>query len=79
MFSGGLATWKGWRRIGFLRVYVGECAGSRSVGRLKKRRTVKEKEISMPGKQGKWCRIGVSRGFMKGSAWFIAWGMNPRP
>ena len=29
--------WRGWRRIGMLRVYVGECAGSRLVGSLRKR------------------------------------------
>ena len=29
--------WRGWRGIGLLRVYVGECAGSHSMGRLQKR------------------------------------------
>ena len=46
------------------RVNVGECAGSRSVGRPRKRwiDTVKDclrkKKVWMSGKQGEWCRIG---------------------
>ena len=35
--SGGSAMWRGWRMIGSPREYVGECAGSYSVGRLRKR------------------------------------------
>ena len=35
--SNRLAMWRGWRGIGLPRVYVGVCAGSRSVGRLWKR------------------------------------------
>ena len=27
VFSGDLAIWRGWRRKGLLREYVGECAG----------------------------------------------------
>ena len=47
------------------RVYVGECACSRSVGRLRKRwiDTVKEfrkKEVCKSGKQGEWYKIGVN-------------------
>ena len=40
----GSAMWRGWRGIGFSRVYVGECPGSCSVGRPQKRwiDTVKE-------------------------------------
>ena len=34
---GGSAMWRGCRAIGWLRVYVGECAGSHSVGRSWKR------------------------------------------
>ena len=49
------------------RLYVGECAGSRSVVRLRKRwiDTVKDclnKEVRMPGKQGERCRIGGNGG-----------------
>ena len=45
-------------------VYVGECAGSHSVGRPQKRwiDTMKDclkKEIWMSGKEGEWCMIGV--------------------
>ena len=28
VFSGGSAIWKGWKMIGLLKEYVGECAGS---------------------------------------------------
>ena len=36
--SGGSFIWRGWRVIGLQkRIYVGECAGSRSVGRPWKR------------------------------------------
>ena len=66
------------------RVYVGECAGSRSVGRPRKRwiDTVKEclrkkgldvKQARMVQDRNEW------RGFIRGSAWGIAWGKNPRP
>ena len=37
VFSGGLAMWRGWRRIVLLREYVIVCAGSSSVDRLRKR------------------------------------------
>ena len=37
LFSSGLAKLRGWRRTGSLRDYVGECAGSRSEGILRKR------------------------------------------
>ena len=33
MFSEGSAIWRGWRMSGLMRVYVGECAGSHSVGK----------------------------------------------
>ena len=36
-FSGGLAMWKEWRMIGLPKEYVGEIAGSLSVGRPQKR------------------------------------------
>ena len=39
VFSDGSATWREWRTTGLLIVYVGECAGSRSVGRPRKRWT----------------------------------------
>ena len=49
------------------RVYAGECAGSRSVGRVRKARwndTVKDclKKRGLDVKQGKWCIIGVYGG-----------------
>ena len=37
VFYIGLAICRGWRMIGLLREYIGEYAGSRSVGRLGKR------------------------------------------
>ena len=65
------------------RVYGGECAGTRSVGRPRKRwiDTVKNclKKMSLHVRQ---VRITVHdrsvwRGFVRGSVWGIAWGMNP--
>ena len=49
------------------RVYVGECSGSCSVGRLWKRwiDTMKDclrNEVWMSGNQGEWCMIGVYGG-----------------
>ena len=73
-----------WDRIA-KRVYVGECAGSRSVGTPRKRwiDTVKEclrkrgldirKARRMVQDRREW------RGFVRGSAWGVAPGMNPRP
>ena len=37
VFSDGSAMWGGWRMIELMRDFVGECAGSCSVGRLWKR------------------------------------------
>ena len=67
------------------RFYVGECAGSRSVGRSRKRwlDTVKNclKKRSLDVKQAR--RIVQDRSewreFVRGSVWGIARGMNPRP
>ena len=56
------------------RVYVGDCAGSRSVGRPRKRwiDTVNEC-LKKRGFQDRseW------RGFVRGNAWGVARGMNP--
>ena len=61
--------WKVWRMIGRIakRIYVGEFAGSPSIGRLQKGwiDTMKEclkKEGWMSGKRGEWCRIEVNGG-----------------
>ena len=63
------------------RVYVGVCAGSRSVGRPRKRwiDTVKEclKKRGFDIRQAK--RMVQDRRFVRGDAWGIARGMNPRP
>ena len=65
------------------RVYVGECAGSLSVGRPGKKwiDTVKEclrkrgldvrEERRMVQDRSEW------RGFVRWNAWDVAWGMNP--
>ena len=65
------------------RVYIGECAGSRSMGRLKKRwvDTVKDC-LKKRGLDVSQARImvhnrSVWRGFVNGNAWGVAWGMNP--
>ena len=57
VFSDGSAIWREWRMTGSW-----ECAGSHSVGRLRKRGidTVKDglkKRLWMSGKQGLWCMI----------------------
>ena len=65
------------------RVYVGECAGSRSVDRPRKRwiNTVKDclKKRGLDVKQAR--RMvrdrSVWRGFVRGSGWGVASGMNP--
>ena len=65
------------------RVYVGECAGSCSVGRPWKRwiDTVEEclKKRSLDVKQAR--RMVQDRnewwGFVRGNVWGVAWGMNP--
>ena len=67
------------------RVYVGECAGSRLVGRPWKRwiDTVKEC-LWKRGLDVKQARRMVQdrcrwREFVRGNAWSVAQGMNPRP
>ena len=67
----------------FKRVYVGECAVSRSVGGSQKRwiDTVKEflkKRDWISGKQGEWSRIGVNvGGFIRGNACSVVRVMKP--
>ena len=64
------------------RVYVGECAGSRSVGRSQKRWNDTMKECIMKiGLNVRQARRMVQnrsewRGFVRCNAWGIAWGMN---
>ena len=65
------------------RVYVGECVGSCSVGRPRKRMfdTVKEcyRKRGLDVRQAR--RMGQDRsewrGFVRGSAWDVTRGMNP--
>ena len=62
-----LTMWREWRMIRLLRESVGECAGSSSVGRPRRRwvHIVKEclkKKVWMSYKQGERCRIGVNGG-----------------
>ena len=65
------------------RVYIGECAGSRSVGRLRKRSidTVKEclRKRGLDVRQARRIVQDKSKcwGFVKGNAWGVALGMNP--
>ena len=77
VFSGGFAMWRGWGWIGLLRVYVGECAGSHSVGRLRRRwiDTLKDclRKRGLDVRQAK--RMGEDRTEWRG---FVR-GMNPRP
>ena len=65
------------------RVYVRECAGSRSVGRPRKRWIDSVKDcLKKRGLDVRLARIMVHdrslwRGFMRGNAWGIARGMSP--
>ena len=67
------------------RVYVGKCAGSRSVGRPRKIwiDAVKEclRKIGLDVRRARRMVQDRSewRGFVSGSAWGISQGMNPRP
>ena len=64
------------------RVYVGECTGSRSVGRLRRWiDTVKEclKKRGLDVRKAKRMLQDRSewQGFVRGSAWGVARGMDP--
>ena len=63
------------------RVYVGVCAGSRSVDWQWKRwiDTVKvfKEKVWISGKQGEWSRIRVNGECLRGNTWGVARGMNP--
>ena len=64
------------------RVYVGECADSRSVGRPRKRWIDIEVCFKKRGLDVRQARLlvhdrSVRRGFAKGNAWGVARGMNP--
>ena len=65
------------------RVYVGVCAGSRSVGRPRKRwiDTMKEclKKRSLDIRQARRMVLDWSEwwGFVRGNAWGVTKGMNP--
>ena len=82
-FSGGSAMWRGWKsdRIA-KRVYVGECASSRSLGEPRKRWTDTVKEcLRKRGFNVRQARRRVQdrrewQGFVRGNAWSVAWGMN---
>ena len=69
--------------IGLLRVYVGESAGSRSVGGPQKRwiDTVKEfvRKRGLDVRQARRMMQDRSewRGFVRKNAWGVARGMNP--
>ena len=67
------------------RAYAGECVGSRSVGRPRKRwiDTVKNC-LKLPGLDVRQARRlvhgrSVWRGFVRGNAWGVARGMNLSP
>ena len=66
------------------RIYVGECADSRSVGRARKRwiDTVKDCSKKRRGLDVRQARgtvpdRSVWRGFVSGNAWGVTRGMNP--
>ena len=75
--------WRGGRRTGLLRESVGEC-GSHSVDRARKRwiDTVKDclRKRDLDVRQARRMLQDRSewRGFVRGNAWGIAQGMNPR-
>ena len=65
------------------RVYVGECAGSHSVGRPRKRRIdsvregLRKKELDVRQARRMVQDRSERRGFVRGNAWDIARGMKP--
>ena len=65
------------------RVYIGYCAGSRSVGRPRKRWTDTVREyLKKRGFDVRQARRIVQnksewRGFVRGNAWNVDWGINP--
>ena len=60
------------------RVYLEECVGSHSVGRLRKRWIVTVKDCLR--RRGLDIRQASEwRGFVRGNAWGVARGMNPSP
>ena len=71
-YSGVLAMWRGWRGIGFLREYVGVCAGTCSVGRQRKgwNSTVKDclRERGLDIRQAKRMVQSECWGFVRQSA-----------
>ena len=83
VYSSGSAMCRGWRGIGLPRVFVGECAGSRSVGRpwkrwidtvmkyLKKRGFDIRQERRIVQDRTEWW------GFVRGNACGVIRGMNP--
>ena len=79
---GGSAMWRERRGIA-KRVYVGESAGSGSVGRPRKRWTDTMKEcLKKTGLDVRQARRMVQDGskwlgFVRGNAWVVARGMNP--
>ena len=82
-WPGGPAMWRGWRGIGLPKEYVEECAGSRSVGRPRKRwiDTVKEclRKRGLDVRQARRMVQDMSEwwAFVRGNAWSVALGMNP--
>ena len=75
--SGGSTMWRGWRVIdrSAKRVYVGEWAGSHSVGRPQKRWIDIVKEcLRKRGLDVRQARRMV--GVCWGNAWVVAWGVN---
>ena len=62
------------------RVYVGECGGSRSMGKPRKRWIDPVKEsLKKRGLDVRQVRrmVQVRWGFVRGNAWGVGWGMNP--
>ena len=67
------------------RVYEGECAGSHSVGRLQKtwidnvKECLRKKGLDVRQSRRMMHDRSVWRGFVRGNAWGVVRGMNPRP
>ena len=64
------------------RVYVEECAGCRSVGKVRKRWIDTVECLKKRGLDIRQVRRMVQDrsewwGFLRGNAWDVAWGMNP--
>ena len=76
-----LRKWKEWCESDRVakRVYVGACAGSRSVGKPRKRSIDTMKDYLRKRGLDVWQDSSEWQGFLRGNLWAVTRGMNPKP